>query len=793
MRREGPAFGVVSSSMSFLLGGFFFGVVLPLVAIVVAVWAYSIARRRSPAPAPEERIAALEEQVRGLLYRVWTLERGAAERATPVAAAAPAVPATEAAGQAPEVRACVETVEVPHRGELVAAPASGVEPPAPIEAVTPPPPPVQPFIDLEQRIGARWATWVGIVAILFAASLFLKWSFDSDLLKPEARVVLSLAAGLILLFAGLALHRRRDVPYLSEGLAGLGLGVLYLSLWAAHALYALLGPGAAFAGMLGVTVLGALVSLLSSRQITAVLTVLGGLLTPILLKVASPDERNLLVYLIALDFLVLAIARFRSWPSLNRLAWAGSALLFAPAFLRQPDAPNPLSRLVLLSGLFLLFLAVPLLRERTEYRRIGEIDLVVVVGNAAGYFWVVWATLESWHPGAEGPYALALAIVYRAAAADYAARVPGDQATVVLHEGISWTFLTIAIPLALDGPWVTLAWAIQGLTLLWVARRALTPVAAWGGFAALLLASIRVAGLDRYWYPDSTPVWNLTYLVHLLVVIALAAGGGLARVIRSDRAHSLTGPRLASALWLVGALVLALLFWREPSGLWPASFLTAEVLVLGALARVSASLAFAAATPVVAAVLLARVFGADDLHARAAAFSLLSRPLLSRVAACAALGVAGGWLARSEASPRARVLGRLVSGTAGLALLFALSVNWTRYQDLAFDYARDAGRGEAAAEISWRTQVGLSVLWTLYAALALGWGFLRSAAAIRYGALALFGLTAFKVFLVDLSAVRTTYRILSFLTLGIVLLLVSLAYQKARKPAAPASVGPVEG
>ena len=45
--------------------------------------------------------------------------------------------------------------------------------------------------------------------------------------------------------------------------------------------------------------------------------------------------------------------------------------------------------------------------------------------------------------------ALALAVIYRAAAADYAARVPDDQATVVLHEGLAWTFLTIAIPLAL--------------------------------------------------------------------------------------------------------------------------------------------------------------------------------------------------------------------------------------------------------------------------------------------------------------------------------------------------------
>jgi uncharacterized membrane protein len=125
-----------------------------------------------------------------------------------------------------------------------------------------------------------------------------------------------------------------------------------------------------------------------------------------------------------------------------------------------------------------------------------------------------------------------------------------------------------------------------------------------------------------------------------------------------------------------------------------------------------------------------------------------------------------------------------MSGAAGVALLYVLSVAWTRYQGAAIEAARAGRRRGGAGEPGWVTQVGLSVLWTLYAALALGWGFVRSSAVVRYGALALFGFTALKVFLVDLSAVRTAYRILSFLILGVVLLLVSLLYQKARRPEA---------
>jgi uncharacterized membrane protein len=748
------------------------GVVLPVAAIAISLWAVSQVRVRREASSPDERIAALEEQVRGLLYRLWTLEKGAHAGAPSAPEPAPAA-APVPAPQAP-------SPPVPEPARWPAAHAPIPSPPAP-EPVTPPP---APLLDLEQRIGARWATWVGIVAILFAVSFFLKWAFDNNYLGPGARVILGLVAGLVMLAAGLVLHRRQDVPYLSEGLSGGGLGILYLSLYGAHALYDLLAPGPTFIAMFAVTVLGALVSVVTGRQSTAVLAVLGGLLTPVLITVEQPDERKLFTYLLVLDVLVLAIARYRTWPSLNRLAWGGTALLVLGALWGEPNPPYPLTRLLLLSALFLLFVAVPLLRERAARLRYAEIDLLLVIANAAGYFWAVYTTLESWRPNVEGPYALALAVLYRLVSADYASRVRDDEATVVVHEGVAWTFLTIAIPLALDGRWVTLAWAVQGLMLLWVASRIVTPVATWGGLAALLLAAARVLVFDRFWYPDSVPVWNLTYLIHLLVVVALVGSGILAARIRPERLGGFTAEGVRSTLWLIAALVLAVLFWREPSGLWPATLLTAELVALGWLARVARAPVFVIATPFVGAIVLVRVLGADDLQARLAAKSLITSPLLSRIVACAALAVAGAGVARSSAAPQAPAVGQVLSGASGVALLYVLSAQWILFQNVALREARDLRQFDIAGQIRWQTHVGLSVLWTLYAAAALGWGFIRSAPAVRYAALLLFGITVGKIFVFDLSAVKTVYRILSFLVLGVALLGVSALYQKVRKPAA---------
>ena len=759
--------------------GLVVGLSLSVLALVMAFVALNVARARRPADA-DERVAALEERVRGLVYRVWKLEGGPGADTPRESPAAPDVaPSGEPTPAPPPPGPFPVEIAPLSAGSVLDAPPLDVPPlDSPIPAPSPPRP---RGLDLEQRIGARWATWVGIVAILVGVALFLKWAFDNAFLGPGARVALGLVAGLVMLGGGVLLHRRRDVPYLSEGLAGGGLGVLYLSLFAAHALYALVGPTAAFVALFAVTLLGTAVAVASSRLITAVLAVLGGLLTPVLLQVERPDERNLLAYLLVLDALVLFVARFRSWPALNRLAWLGSALLVLPTLLREPEAPRPLTRLLLLSALFLIFLVVPLFRDHVvaagTVRRAERIDLVLVVANAAAYFWAVYVTLEAWRPSWEAPYALGLAVLYRLVSADYASRVPDDRVTVDLHEGVSWTFLTIVMPLALDGQWVTLAWAVQGVMLLWLASRSPAPVAAWGGLAVLLLAAARAVGLDVYWWVDIRPVWNRAFLIHLLVVVALALGGWL-----GGRALAGWTPRhLRATLWVAAVATLAVQLWREPSGQWPAVLLIAELVVVGLLARASSSPAFVIATPLMAGVVLVRVLGVDDDLARRAAGALVSVPLVVRVAACVAIGLAGGALARSTATLRAASIGRALSGLAGLALLFVLSVNWTRYQEMRVVAARTAGRTQLVGELRWRTQVGLSLLWTLYAAAALAWGFLRSNRVLRYAALALFGLTVLKVFAVDLGAVKTAYRILSFLVLGVVLLLVSLVYQKRRQ------------
>lgn len=371
----------------------------------------------------------------------------------------------------------------------------------------------------------------------------------------------------------------------------------------------------------------------------------------------------------------------------------------------------------------------------------------------------------------------------------YRRRVPGDSAAVELHVGNAAVLLALAFPLALDGPWVTAAWAAQGAVFFLLAPRLERSTAAVAGGSALLIAAACRAGfLDRVWYEVFPPVFNLRFLVGLLAVAAFAVGGHRAAAIEPAR-HSLrtSGEELRAALWFLGAMLLAVLLWAEPPRLWPSMLLAAETVALAALARRTGERPLAGATPVLAGILLARAFLADHSLARDAAASLVNRPLLACVAAAGAIALAGSWLRMAPMRAKAEKAGLALQAVSAAALLASLSAGWMLHQDASAREAVAAGEVARLPAIEQRKLAGLSVLWTLYAVAVLACGFLRSSRPARYAALGLLGAVVVKVFVVDLSEVQAIYRIVSFLVLGVVLLGVSAVYQRSRGPQPPPS------
>jgi uncharacterized membrane protein len=77
-------------------------------------------------------------------------------------------------------------------------------------------------------------------------------------------------------------------------------------------------------------------------------------------------------------------------------------------------------------------------------------------------------------------------------------------------------------------------------------------------------------------------------------------------------------------------------------------------------------------------------------------------------------------------------------------------------------------------------QLQLSALWSITGVAGLIVGLRRRSRAMRLGAFALLALAAAKVFLYDLAALTSIYRVGSFLALGLLLLVGAFAFQRMR-------------
>ena len=75
-------------------------------------------------------------------------------------------------------------------------------------------------------------------------------------------------------------------------------------------------------------------------------------------------------------------------------------------------------------------------------------------------------------------------------------------------------------------------------------------------------------------------------------------------------------------------------------------------------------------------------------------------------------------------------------------------------------------------------KLGLSILWGVYSLLLIGLGIWKQKKYLRVGAIALFGVTLLKLFFYDIASLNTISKTIVFVSLGVLLLIISFLYNK---------------
>jgi len=680
--------------------------------------------------------AGVEAELRLLAGRVEALERElAAMRVATPAAAAP--PPPKPVGRAAEVllqKRASDTVE-----NLAAS--TPVSPPPKLSTATPPP-------SLENRLGAQVFNRIGIVAVLFGAALGLKLAIDNHWIGPVGRILIGLAAGTGIIVWS-ERFRSKGFSAFSYSLKAVGTGVLYLSLWAAFQLYHLLPPAAALGGMILVTAWNAYMAWAQDAELLAAYALAGGLATPLLLSTGGNHEIFLFTYLLAIDIATVLLVRIKPWQRLLLGAFPATVMYFIGWYSTFYSEQAFAVTTVFIGLFFVFFASVPLdfsvHGENTasvHTRSLGRVgtEILLPLGSAAFVSLALYSVLQD----SDRHWFLPWMMLILAAVYLLITRLPQAPVPAALHLSLAVVFLTIAIPLKASGHWITIAWLVEGVALLWVAARVASThantvtgpsLANPGSLLRWLSAGSFVLGLGGLiampiWFGSGVAdsIFNRSVATALIGVAAFGGAAWLALRTRSgDRASWAAWSQFAFIAMIAADVVAMLVGLRE---------------IASSRYGIQPHAPVASADFGMALICIAILFGVSYASRR---ISL-----------------------NDEDAP---VWGQLSGGTVIAINLVALLSGVREIEALW-----PASLTNPEAQL--KQALAVSAFLMVSGAILLVIGFWRRTAFIRWQALILLVFTIGKTFLYDMRNLSQGYRVMSFLGLGALLMTVSFAYQK---------------
>jgi uncharacterized membrane protein len=664
--------------------------------------------------------------------------------------------------------------------------------------------------NFEQFIGENLINKIGIGVLVIGIGLFVKYAVDNDWINETGRVLIGFLSGGVLL--ALAYRFRKAYRAFSSVLAGGALVVFYFTVAIAFREYGLFGQTASFLMMVVITAFSVWLSILYNRRELAVLSLIGGMLTPFMVSRGDGNYHVLFTYIAILNVGMLTLSLRKQWKELLIISFIGTQLIFWLYYLRDAGlfnrTANDIARdsaLLLYAGVFyIIFLLMPLVQVfRGRYRsKDHALHIIMLVANS--FFYLLAGVLLLQRMEADGYKGLltALLAVVNAVIALMLYSNKKDKVLFHLFAGLTVSYVTLAAPMQFDGSNITLFWATEAVLLLWLFRKSNAVIYYCGSLILLVLTLVSMLtlhGVQDMSYDYETRMHralegnifvNRYFITRLYASLAFVVSGLLLRRHCSEHAEH----KRAVPGWLptaIGTVAAAMLFYTgnrelymytgtDYTSFWRMAYVLIFICGLTVITGRRASTSqfrFIAVISLWTVGCLCYWLMTLDLHSDLVSLSYSHKSN--------ALPVTLYWVGFAALCSLFVAFARIfykkhqLKSSAGKTMMWFFNVAAITSLSIASVEVIDQVNLFNSTYINNKATV--TILWSLCAFVQMWLGMRLKYKTLRIISLSLLGLVLCKLFMYDLSNVSQGARIIAFVVLGVVLLVLSFLYQKLKK------------
>ncbi len=676
-------------------------------------------------------------------------------------------------------------------------------------------------VNFEKFIGENLISKIGILVLVLGAAIGGRYAINNNLINPMTRIVLGYILGVLMV--GTAISLKKDFEKLSAVIISGAVTILYFMTFFAHAFYGIIPQAIAFGLMALFTVFTVVAALNYNRQIIAVLGLVGSYAVPFLLSNNSGGEVFMFSYIAIINIGVMMVSIRKYWKILYYLAFFITYSIFAFWVILEGYRVHHQSVAFTFGIIYFLtfyaaFLGYKLWRREKFLRR----DVALVLMNAFVFYGLGYYVIAETADLSQflGLFTLLNALIhFGVSALIYKYRL-ADKSLFYLISGLVLVFITIAIPVQLDGNWVPMIWLAEAVLLFWIARKQDIYFYEQMSYIGMVLA---MGGVLLSWGENKRsiysselskilPVFNADFLLNALFVV----GFGMLCYLHFKSKEKLVPKRkdvmslLSILLCGVFLLMLYMTFFIEIDLYWTQGFdYSAMVETTGAetvsVPANNSYLKFNTASLFIYSMLFFTALSAVNL--RFVKNKILATVVLVLMSSTLFLFITGGqqnllelwnnWINRAEFPDFDRGIMHLVirylslAAVSGMIIMIAKTIKdffQIKYLDIAFMVGFHLSilailSFELTGWMDMRGSVqphrfGLSILWGVYALGLIGWGIYRKNKYLRYLAFGIFGMTLLKFFIYDFAGLDTIGKTVVLISLGVLLLVIPFLYKK---------------